>query len=520
MNVMSHIQNNSPRPAETPPKTAGEAGRSPKRLEQQAKSPRVREQSGSPKKPLFSPSSPSLPPSRQTGCIPAASPRATRSAPNSPYKTPPSQTGKLASDPLPALRAYLQGLKPDSLSTGILRDQTTATAEHYPAAWIRQIQASLAAPLGKLRELAPAILAAMPANDPAQLSPDAGNDAGFDWTPFGKACAKLWPEFAGRIISLESLPPRTVGLLAEFHAELAALPAFANLAPEARNKAQSDALFNLLIWNGIFSPLAKSYPEQYQRLVNGLCTYVKAAWGMQALTRGSMGRAIAAMVPAEQVKQCAAFQTALATEVEALAARRTVKFQDRHRDPALNNLRVRNIERHFADTWLTRADDYARVVKQGNYYLADADGVERRCKSYADLRKFVGSGSRNSLPEVVLHVAGDRIRNFLCNTYLYDPEKPLFTDAQGQRVDPVPDLETKFILSRSDNGAITVTFSCVDPAVKAAMRVAPGHDDTGVDATPLFQASLEFHGDFHFHPNEEFEAGSIRLAGQNLHMFE
>jgi hypothetical protein len=244
------------------------------------------------------------------------------------------------------------------------------------------------------------------------------------------------------------------------------------------------------------------------------------AWSMQAQSKGNIGTMIAVMVPAAHVKQCAQFCVDLTAQVERLAALRTVAFQDEQLDQRLNQLREKNIDRHFADTWLIRADDYVEVVDRGRYYLTDADGVERKCKSYEDLRNYVGSGSKGTLPEVILHVAGDRIKNFLCNTYLYDLEKPLFTDAQGQRVDPVAKLDTTFILSRDKDGKITARFSCSDHAVKSAMLVRPGSDDWGADAVPLFPASLEFHGEMHFHPNEEFEAGPIRLSGQNLHMFE
>ena len=481
----------------------------------EASSPRVLEKSGKPTGRLFSP------PPRHNACIPPASPRVAQAAPGSPYKPPSSNAGKLAPEASASLRAYLEGLKSDNLANVIFRDQTSATALTYPTPWISQVQASLEAPVGKLCQLAPSVLLAMPENLPARLYPSAGCEEGFDWQPFGSVCANLWPEFARQVISLESLPPRTLGLLAELHQELGRLDAFCKLQPDARNKVMSDAVFNLLIWNGIFSPLTKIYPDEFQRLVNGLCSYVKAAWGIQAQTQGSIGQAIISMVPAEHARQCADFRAALMPEVERLASLRTVRFHDRLQQPALNSLRERNIDRYFTETWRDRADDYKSVVDKGNYYLTDASGVEYPCRSYEKLCDYVGKGSKNSLPQVVLHVMGDRIKNFLCNTYLYAGEKPLFNDASGHRVEPVPDLRTKFILSRNENGRVAVAFSCVDPAIKSAMLVDPDDDGSGVDGVPLFQASLEFHGTFRFYPDgQEFEASDIRLAGQNLHMFQ
>jgi hypothetical protein len=506
MNAMADIRNITPRRKDSTESLLPNIQSPAKSPRKATDSPKLREQAGNPEQALLSPSS------KQARCIPLASP--------SPCKSPSSRAG--ASAPaLPASpRAYLEGLNSHNLANNILRDQTSANADNYPTAWVSQVQASLEEPVGKLLELAPIVLDAAQRKKLKRLFPEVGSNAKFDWQPFGDLAEELWPHFSRVIISPDSLPPRTLGLLAEFRAELGRLPAFRDLTPAARDKAFSDALFNLLIWNGIFSPLTKSVPEQYQRLVNGLCTYVKVAWGMQAQSQGNIGAMIAGMVPPGHMKQCAEFCVALTAQVERLAALRTVQFQDKQLDQRLNRLREKNIDRHFTDTWLIRADDYAEVVKQGRYYLTDADGVKRKCKSYEDLRNYVGSGSKGTLPEVVLHVAGDRIRNFLTNTYLYDLETPLFTDAQGQRVDPVAKLDTAFILSRDKDGKITVTFSCCDHAVESAMLVRPGGDDWGVEALPLFPASLEFHGAMHFHPNEEFEAGPIRLSGQNLHMFE
>ena len=511
---MADISNITPRAKDTPQPPPAKDPSPTKSPKKRTNSPKLREQAGNAEYALLPASS------KQGKCIPLTSPRATRAASASPYRSPSSQAGTSASAFPPSPRAYLESLDSHNLTNNILRDQTTANAVNYPTAWVSQVQASLEEPVGKLLELAPIVLAAAEKEKLKRLFPEIGSDAKFDWQPFRNLAEKLWPNFSTLIISAESLPPRFVGLLAEFHAELGCLPAFADLKPAARDKAFSDALFNLLIWNGIFSPLIRSVPEQYQRLINGLCTYVKVAWSMQAQSQGNIGNMIAAMVPAERVEQCAKFCVALTAWVERLAALRTVEFHDKQHDLRLNQLREKNIDRHFTDTWLIRADDYAEVVNQGRYYLTDADGVKHRCKSYEELKNYVGIGSKGRLAEVVLHVAGARIGNFLTNTYLYDPETPLFTDAQGQRVDPVANLDTKFILDRDDEGKITVTFSSCDHAVRSAMLVRPGSDDWGLEAVPLFQASLEFHGEMRFFPNEEFEAGHIRLTGQNLHMFE
>ena len=497
----------------SPPSKANNSPANSRKSE--TRSPEVREKSGKTAGTLFSS------PAREGSCIPLPSSRVAQTDRGSPYKSPSSHGNKAASDLSTSLRAYLEGLKSDNLANTIFRDQTAATLLTYPVAWISQFQASLQPTVDELCKLAPAALASMPQNMPGLLYPEAGCEEGFDWQPFQNLCANLWPEFASQVISLASLPPRTLGLLAELHQQLAGLNAFRQLQPDARDKVLSDALFNLLIWNGIFSPLTKMFPDQYLRLVNGLCSYVKAAWGVQAQTQGSIGQAIISMVPARHAKQCSDFSAALTKEVRRVALLRTVQFHDQFHDRTLNSLREKNIDLRFTDTWRGRADDYDNVVKKGNYYLTDDAGVEYRCKSYKALCSYVGDGSKKLLPQVVLHVAGERIGNFLCHTYLYDVESPLFTDAKGQRVDPVPTLITKFVLSRNQEGTITVRFSSVDHEVKSAMLLDPNDDDAGIEATPLFRASLEFHGEFNFYPEgEQFEIGLTRLSGQNLHLFD
>lgn len=478
------------------------------------KSPAVREGPGQLENTLLSPSSRQTNPSTSP-----ASPRATRVAPESPYKPSSSRAGTPASNTPASPRAYLEGLKPDNLANGILRDQTTANAANYPTAWIVQLQASLQEPVDKLRESMQAHLG--PKGDVSQLFPAAGNDADFDWKPFKTRCDNLWPVFSKTILSLKSLPPPTLALLAEFRAELARLPAFLALEPDAQNKVVSDTLFNLLIWNGVIGAMMNAAPPAYQRLVHGFGAYVKAAWGMQAQSQGNISSRIALLVQPACLTQCSAFRKALTEETERIAPLITVRFQDDHGNHALNTLREKNIDQHFTNTWEGRNDDYARVVERGDYSLVDEKGTKTRCKSYRELKEFVGAGARKSLPEVVLHVAGERIKNFLCNTYLYKIGNPLFTDLHGRRVEPVPSLQTQFTLHRDDEngGRITVHFSAIDPTVCSVMVIeSSGSEDLDFEVPPYFPASLAFNGTFHFHQNEEFEAGSIEVTGQNFHL--
>jgi hypothetical protein len=279
----------------------------------------------------------------------------------------------------------------------------------------------------------------------------------------------------------------------------------------------ADALFSVFIWNGILSPLMKAAPGTHKRLLNYFSIYIKVAHGISATTQGTSGQHIISLMNAAHTEECAAFQKKLMQEVTRVAQLRTVHVHDKHEDRQINTIRERNMDRYFTETWLTRADDYDRQVGLGNYFLTDQDGVVQKCRSYNELRDYVGLGAKKQLPEVLLHVAGDRISNFLCQTYLYDGERPYCMAADGSRVDPVPDLKTRFILSRNHSGVIIVQYCCHDDAVARAMLQLNGND---VDGIPLFPASITFSGEMRFHPNEDFECGPVEIQGINLHLFE
>ncbi|MET0962288.1 MAG: hypothetical protein ABWY05_05645 [Noviherbaspirillum sp.] len=314
------------------------------------------------------------------------------------------------------------------------------------------------------------------------------------------------------------MPRLTLGLLAEVADELGRLPAFLALDADKQEKVLADAVFSVYIWNGILSPLMNRVPATHQRLMNLLCLYIKAAYGTTRTTQGEAGLKIIGLVQAPHSERCASFRGALMPEVDRLARLRTVAFHDRQDDHRLNKLREDHIDLYFTETWLGRADDYSAQIKSGAYLLSDASGSTRKCRSYEEFRSYVGPGSNGSLPEVVLHVTGERMKNFLCHTYLYDIHKHFLTDADGRQVDPMPDLETSFILSRNEAGVLTVRYCCDDHAVTRAMLLTPGQED--VEAMPMFPAGIAFRGEMLFHPNEEFESGRVEIKGLNFHLFD
>lgn len=438
--------------------------------------------------------------------------------PDSPYKPAPASPAASRTDPasaeLASLRRYLQTLKPDNLAYTIFRDQTSGPTSFFPAAWIKQVQDSLK---DTARDLMTAILAATPSEKLTALLPPLDGDQAFEWSGFGKLCTILWQDFSTLALSRQSPTRLTRGLLVELADELQRIPAFLALDPEKRERVLADALFSVFIWNGILSPLMKAAPDTHKRLLNYFSIYIKVAHGISATTQGDSGQHIISLMKAAHTEECAAFQKKLMHEVARVAQLRTVHVHDGHEDQRLNKRREGNMDRYFTETWLTRADDYVKQVRQGNYFLTDQDGVVQKCRSYKELRDYVGLGGKKQLPEVLLHVAGDRIRNFLCQTYLYDGDPSYFTDADGRKVDPVLELETRFILSRSDSGVITVQYCCHDDAVASAMLELDGDDYEGI---PMFPASITFNGKMRFHPNEDFESGKVDIQGLNFHLFE
>ena len=438
--------------------------------------------------------------------------------PDSPYKSAPASpaasTVEPASAELASLRHYLQTLQPDNLANTIFRDQTNVSRCHFPTTWIKQVQGSLKQTVD---ELMAAILAAAPPEALPALHPPLTDSEAFDWSGFGKLCSTLWECYARLALSMQALPRLTEGLLAELADELQRIPGFLALAAEKRERVLAEALFSVLAWNGMLSPLMKVAPETHKRLLNLVCIYIKAAHGLTSTTQGESGKQIVSMVEASHKEQCATFQQALIRQVRHLAGLRTVHAHDGHVDQRLNKLRESHMDRYFTGTWLTRSDDYAKQLRRGSYFLTGEDGKTRRCQSYDALRDYVGPGSRGTLPEVVLHVAGARISNFLCHTYLYDLDRPFFTDSNGGKVDPVPNLKARFTLNRNVAGVITVRYCCFDDAVARAMLEV---NDLDFEGMPLFPASITFNGEIRFHPNEEFESGEVDIDGLNLHLFE
>lgn len=463
-----------------------------------------------------------LPSSQPSPTNSPAAPRARLASSDSPYK--PAASGPIpapatdARAELKSLRVYLHSLRQDNLANAIFRDQTSA-ARDFPTAWTSQLQHALEEPVEALRDLEPFLEKAIAKAKKTGLIPAPGAAMDhFDWQPFANLCKTLWPKFAKQVLTIDSIPPLAIAMLAEVADELSELPAFLLLDQSIKTKVMSDTLFNLYIWTGVFSSLQKNMPKQYASVVDRLCLYVKGACGVTATTQGELGKAVTGLVSDQHRTEYKSFLDALSQKVEALAERRTVQFRDLRNVPELNRVHENNVARYFKSTWLTRKDDYRAVLIGGHYFLTEKGGASVRCLSYPAFRDYVGKGDRGTLPELILHVAGQRISNFLCQTYLYDSDMDLLEDTQGNKVHPVAELQPRFTFSRNDNGLITVYYVCT--AAAAANVILVGNDETESDATPLLKGSLEFKGELRFYPDEQFESGEVEFTGRNFHLLQ
>ena len=454
---------------------------------------------------------------------PAAYPER-RASSGSPYKpassAKPAAPATSARPELKSLRDYLYGLRQNTLADAIFRDQTSAN-KTFPTAWISQLQNAMKEPVEALQDLEKVLGKDIATAKKTGLYPalDADMDIDkFDWQPLDKLCKAFWPKFAKQVLTIDSVPPLAVALLAEAADELSDLPAFLLLDQPTKTKINADTIFNLYIWNGVFSPLQKNTSKQYASVINMLCLYVKGACGVTGTTQGDLGKAVTGLVSDQHRAEYDVFLKALSLKVAALADRRTVLFRDRRNVPAINQVHENNIARYFKSTWLDRDEDYKTTLIEGQYFLTEKSDAFVRCLSYPAFREYIGEGDRGTLPELVLHVAGPRIKNFLCQTYLYEPATELLEDVRGNKVHPVADLQTRFTFNRDNNGVITVYYVCSDPAVESVMLVGDG--ETESDATPLLKGSLEFKGELRFYPDEQFESREVEFTGRNFHLFQ
>jgi hypothetical protein len=417
-----------------------------------------------------------------------------------------------------ALRNYLHSASADMLCKSIFREQVIVPSNVFPGNWIKAVQDSMSEVAGRMVDV---ILSAAGTQVWSELIPPIDGKEDFDWAPLEALCGAAYKSLIPADPSMKLLPRPTMILLGQMVDELQHAPGFQHLSDAQRDKVSSDAIFGVAVFLGLIGPMQEQLKvkgDNHSRLGALLGIYLKACFGIASTSQGGIAGTIVKFAGPEQLVQCAAFNLELLLETRRIAGLRTVCFDHDSNDFELDNFLEDNIDVYFIGTWLARADDYKRQLAKGCYLLAKPDGTHHICRSYKEFTDYVGQGSKGTLAQTILHVSGERLKNFLCHTYLYGV-RPLFTDIDGRSVDPIPKLQTLFLVRREASGHITVEYSCTDLKVGKAMLIGNNEEDQ-FEATPALPASLEFAGFWHFYPNEEFEVGRTRITGQNLHLFQ
>lgn len=175
----------------------------------------------------------------------------------------------------------------------------------------------------------------------------------------------------------------------------------------------------------------------------------------------------------------------------------------------------KNVGMYFTTPWASRLPLHQQQLEQGNYILQYTNGDIRRCTSYKAFMQFTGNGAHPLLPEVILHVAGPRLHNFLCQTYLYNQALSLFRQVGERRVEPMPELRTKFELEQQHDGRILAKYVASDENLSKAMLLGREPYDE-YEASPMNRASIRFSGTLLFYPTLTFSIAPVQISATGL----
>jgi len=184
-------------------------------------------------------------------------------------------------------------------------------------------------------------------------------------------------------------------------------------------------------------------------------------------------------------------------------------------DPRITFEHSRNVSLYFTNTWDSRVPCHQQQLEQGSYGFLQAGGAVHRCTSHADFLRFAGAGDAPLLPDLILHVAGPRLHNFLCQTYLYNPSLALLGHVGQRRVEPLPDLRSVFELERRQDGQVIARYLASDDAVEKVMLAGPdAHDEH--EARFSGRASIRFSGTLLFSPDLAFSVGPVQMRATGM----
>ena len=198
----------------------------------------------------------------------------------------------------------------------------------------------------------------------------------------------------------------------------------------------------------------------------------------------------------------------------------TVSFDEAPGDTRIAAEHRKNAGMYFAATWPTRLPlHYQEQLEHGNYFLRHPNGEISRCTSYSEFIQFTGNGANSLLPELVLHVAGPQLHNFLCQTYLYNQSLSLFPYVGERRVEPMPELRTKFEIENHQDGRVSARYVASDENLSKVMLVGSEAYDEHEDS-PVNQASIHFSGTLLFSSTLAFSIAPVNLFSTPMQFAE
>jgi hypothetical protein len=193
----------------------------------------------------------------------------------------------------------------------------------------------------------------------------------------------------------------------------------------------------------------------------------------------------------------------------------TLSFNEAPGDMRIAAEHKKNVRVYFTAPWISRLSLHQKQLEQGRYLLRRPDGGVSRCTSYSEFMQFTGKGAHPLLPELILHVAGPQLHNFLCQTYLYNQSLSLFQHVGERRVEPMPELRTMFELECHQDGRVSATYVASDENLGKAMLVGRKPYDE-YEASPIHQSSLHFSGTLLFSPALTFSIAPVRISATGM----
>jgi hypothetical protein len=276
------------------------------------------------------------------------------------------------------------------------------------------------------------------------------------------------------------MPPLAMMMLAEAREALAAQPRIQKRKASAIETICTDAVRNLLIQNGFLSSLTSGLTGPVTAIAYKVITYVKAVFGMIGTSQGETA-AIVRMVENDDREAATRFIARICKSVASVAPAVEIHWphEDMDGDSAAAKEHAEVKRRLFIDTWDTEGTSSMDFRALGSAHFLQPDGQLEQWNSPVSLSKWLGTKPSDTLPAVILHVAGPQLMRYI-REYLLAGERG---KALGLR--PGAAFKVKLaVLLRRDGDDFVLDIRTVDKNFKRkglACGTAPKESDSIVD---------------------------------------